>query len=201
MSIRRVGIYVRVSTSGQTVENQRLELEAVAARHGWAVTAVYADEGISGAKGRDRRPAYDRLLRAIACKGVDVVAAWSVDRLGRSMLELLQFLGELRSKNVDLYLHTQGIDTGTPGGKALFGMFSVFADFERELMAERIRAGISRAKSEGKKIGRPRVSQEREAEVIAALERGLSANQAAKLAHVGISTARRIDSERQKAKA
>jgi DNA invertase Pin-like site-specific DNA recombinase len=132
---KRVALYLRVSTSEQTVENQRRELEAVAARHGWEIVAVFRDEGISGTKGRDRRPGYHRLCQSIARREFDQVAAWSVDRLGRSLQDLVGFLGELHAKRVDLYLHQQGIDTGTPAGKAMFQMMGVFAEFERAMIA------------------------------------------------------------------
>jgi DNA invertase Pin-like site-specific DNA recombinase len=125
---KRVALYLRVSTSEQTVENQQRELEAVAERHGWNVVAVFTDAGISGSKGRDKRPAYDRLCRGIARREFDQVSAWSVDRLGRSLQELVAFLGELHAKGVDLYLHQQGLDTATPAGKAMFQMMAVFAE-------------------------------------------------------------------------
>lgn len=125
---KRVAFYLRVSTNEQTIDNQRRDLDAAAARHGWGVVEVYTDEGISGAKGRDKRPAFDKLCRGIARKEFDLVAAWSVDRIGRSLQDLVGFLGELHGKGVDLYLHQQGIDTSTPAGKAMFQMMGVFAD-------------------------------------------------------------------------
>ena len=105
---KRIALYLRVSTTEQTVENQQRELEAVAARHGWNVVAVFADAGVSGSKGRDKRPAYDRLCRGVTRREFDQVAAWSVDRLGRSLQNLVAFLDELHAKGVDLYLHQQG---------------------------------------------------------------------------------------------
>ena len=110
---RRAAIYARVSTGAQTVENQLRELREVAERHGWIV-AEFRDAGASGAKGRDKRPGLDRLLHAVARREIDMVAAWSVDRLGRSLQDLLGFLGELHAKNVDLYLHQQCLDKSTP---------------------------------------------------------------------------------------
>ncbi len=138
-----VAIYARVSTAnGQTPENQIRALREVAARHGWQVTAEYVDHGISGAKGRDQRPEFDKLCRAIARKEFDLVMAWSVDRLGRSLQDLVSFLSELHAKDVDLYLDRQGIDTTTPAGKAMFQMMGVFAEFERAIIRERIMAGL-----------------------------------------------------------
>jgi DNA invertase Pin-like site-specific DNA recombinase len=124
----RASLYLRVSTTGQTVENQRRELEAAAERHGWTVAHVFKDAGISGAKGRDKRPGLDALLKGVARRDFDLVAAWSVDRLGCSLQDLVATRGELQAKGVGLYLHQQGIDTTTPAGKALFQMPGVFAE-------------------------------------------------------------------------
>jgi DNA invertase Pin-like site-specific DNA recombinase len=152
----RVAIYVRTSTAnGQTTRNQERELQAVAGRHGWNVAAVYRDQGISGAKGRDKRPGLDKLMQAVARREVDMIAAWSVDRLGRSLTDLVQVLQDLHAKRVDLYLHQQGIDTTTPSGKAMFQMLGVFAEFERAMIRERVMAGLARAKAEGTRLGRP----------------------------------------------
>ena len=152
--IKRVALYVRVSTDHQTIKNQERELAAVAERHGWSVVAVFKDQGISGAKGRDKRPGLDKLMQAISRKEFDLVAAWSVDRLGRSLLDLVQVLQELHGKGIDLYLHQQGIDTTTPSGKAMFQMMGVFAEFERSIIHERVMAGLARAKAEGIHLGR-----------------------------------------------
>jgi DNA invertase Pin-like site-specific DNA recombinase len=110
--MKRVGIYLRVSTGGQTTENQRRELEAVAERSGWQVVGIYEDAGISGAKGRDKRPGFDRLLRDATARKVNMVAAWSVDRLGRSLQDLVGFLTELGALGCDLYLHQQALVWG-----------------------------------------------------------------------------------------
>ncbi len=141
--MKRVAIYARVSTDrSQTVENQLRELQEVAQRQGWIVTDIFTDEGISGAKGRDKRPGFDALLKAIARREVDLVAAWAVDRIGRSLPHLVGFLGDIQAKGVDLYLHQQGLDTSTPSGRMLFQMLGVFADFERAMIRERILAGL-----------------------------------------------------------
>jgi DNA invertase Pin-like site-specific DNA recombinase len=155
---KRVAIYARVSTDSQTVENQLAELQAVAQRQGWIVTAVFTDEGVSGSKGRDKRPGYDALLKAIARREVDLVAAWAVDRIGRSLPDLVGFLGDLNAKGVDLYLHQQGLDTSTPSGRMLFQMLGVFADFERAMIRERILAGLRRT---SKKSGRKPMPEDR----------------------------------------
>jgi DNA invertase Pin-like site-specific DNA recombinase len=152
---KRVALYLRVSTGEQTTKNQRRELEAAAERHGWKVGAVFEDAGISGAKGRKDRPGLDAMLKAVARREVDLVMAWSVDRLGRSLVDLLATLQEMHAKEVDLYLHQQGLDTSTPSGRAMFGMMGVFAEFERSMIQERVKAGLARAREEGVTLGRP----------------------------------------------
>lgn len=157
---KRVAIYLRVSTSEQSTDNQRRELMEVAERAGWDLVGVFADEGISGAKGRDKRPQFDAMLKAVTQRKVDVVAAWSVDRLGRSLQHLVDTLGELKAAGADLYLHKQALDTTTPSGRAMFGMLGVFAEFEREIIRERVMAGLATAKAKGKTVGRPRAPDE-----------------------------------------
>ncbi len=129
---KRIAIYARTSTADdQTTANQIRELRAVAERHGWTVAGIFDDRGVSGSVDRDARPAMRGLLRAVLRREVDMVAAWAVDRLGRSLVDLLGFLEELRAKKVDLYLHQQGLDTSTPIGRAMFQMLGLFAEFER----------------------------------------------------------------------
>src|SRR5215831_7120774 len=126
--VKRVALYLRVSTkNGQTVDNQRQALtEAIGRRKGWVIVDEFADKGVSGAKGRDKRPEFDRLLKDVVRGKIDVVAAWSVDRLGRSLQDLVGFLGELNAAGCDLYLEKQAVDTTTPAGRALFQMLGVF---------------------------------------------------------------------------
>ena len=192
MTNKRVALYLRVSTVEQDVTNQRRELEAVAQRHGWRVVAVFSDNGVSGAKGRAERPGLDELMKAVARRDVDMVAAWSVDRLGRSLQGLLEILVELRAKGVDLYLHRQGIDTTTPAGKAMYQMLGVFSEFEREMIRERVLAGMARARSQGKHLGRPRVGADVEVAVRATLAGGTGIIRTAKLHGVGVGTVQRI---------
>jgi DNA invertase Pin-like site-specific DNA recombinase len=159
--MKRAVLYLRVSTLDQTTANQERELRQVAERAGWQIVHVYKDHGISGAKGRDKRPAFDALHKAAVRREFDVVMAWNVDRLGRSLQDLVGFLAQLHAAGVDLFLHQQGLDTTTPGGKAMFQMLGVFAEFERSIIQERVRAGLRRAVSEGKQLGRPRPDLER----------------------------------------
>lgn len=196
---KRVAFYVRVSTNDQTVDNQIAELQQAAERHGWDVVHIFADRGISGCKGRADRPEFDRLLKGVARREFDMVAAWSVDRLGRSLQDLASFLGEIHGKSVDLFLLRQGIDTSTPAGRAMFQMFGVFAEFEASIIRERVRAGVSRAQAHGTKsgraIGRPRVDSVRETICRNALKGGTGVRAAARAASVGVGTAQRIRSE------
>jgi DNA invertase Pin-like site-specific DNA recombinase len=163
--MKRVGIYLRVSTDAQTTENQRRELEAVAARSGWQVVGFYEDAGISGAKGRDKRPGLDRLLKDATARKINMIAAWSVDRLGRSLQDLVGFLTELQALGCDLYLHQQALDTSTPSGRAMFQMCGVFAEFERGMIRERVNAGLARARANGTKLGRRPVKPAVEARI------------------------------------
>jgi DNA invertase Pin-like site-specific DNA recombinase len=137
---------------------------------GSEITKVYKDHGVSGAKGRDKRPAFDALCRDATQRNFDVVMAWSVDRLGRSLQDLVGFLSELHALRIDLFLHQQGLDTTTPAGKAMFQMMGVFAEFERAMIQERVRAGLRRAKDEGKQLGRPRIPEDLEKRILAALK-------------------------------
>jgi DNA invertase Pin-like site-specific DNA recombinase len=188
----RAALYLRVSTTGQTVENQRRELEASAARHGWEIAATFKDEGISGGKGRAKRPGLDAMLKGVARREFDIVAAWSVDRLGRSLQDLIGMLGELQAKTVELYLHQQGLDTTTPAGKAMFQMMGVFAEFERAMIQERIRAGLARAREQGKILGRRRVDQKTEDAIRASLAEGKGILKVCRELCVGSSTVQRI---------
>ena len=192
---KRVAIYLRVSTAEQTTANQRRELQAVAKRHGWSVVKVFEDAGISGAKGRSERPSLDEMLKAVARREVDMVAAWSVDRLGRSLTDLLDLLRELHAKGVDLFLHQQGLDTSTPSGKAMFQMMGVFAEFERAMIRERVLAGLARAKEQGTSLGRRRL-EDSDASKVAAVKAALAAKKGvrriARDLKVGIGTVLRL---------
>lgn len=145
---KRVAIYARVSTRDQTTDNQMVELREIADRAGWIIVEEYIDHGISGAKGRDQRPQFDALCKSVVRREVDIVMSWSVDRLGRSLQHLISFLADLEGVKCDLFLRQQGIDTTTYGGKALFQMMGVFAEFERSMIRERVQSGIERAKLE-----------------------------------------------------
>ena len=152
---RKAVIYSRVSTNEQTVENQLRVLREVAEKRGLEVVREISDEGISGAKGRDERPGFDELIKGSVKNEWDIILVWDVSRLGRSLKHLVSFLEDIQSAHCDMYIHQSGIDTSTASGKMMFGMLSVFSEFERSMIRERVIAGQQRAKSEGKHIGRP----------------------------------------------
>ena len=183
---KRAVIYTRVSTDGQTTDNQLLELKKAAEHAGWEIVGVYEDKGISGSKGRDKRPGFDRLCKDATRRKFDVVMSWSVDRLGRSLQDLVGFLSELHAVGVDLFLFQQGLDTTTPGGKAMFQMMGVFSEFERAMISERVKAGLNRARAEGKRLGRQPTSPEMVEKILEAKAEGLSVRKIA--AKVGISS-------------
>ena len=151
---KRVAIYCRVSTKdkGQTTENQRQALEQWAANAGCTVVATFEDK-VSGAKGRDKRPQFDALLKATVRREFDMIAVWSSDRLGRSMSHLIEVLETIKGTGVGLYIHTQALDTTTPAGRAMFQMLGVFAEFEREMIRERVNSGLDRVRGEIKRKG------------------------------------------------
>ena len=192
---KKVALYLRVSTDGQTTDNQRIELESVARQRGWDIVAQYDDNGVSGAKGRQHRKQFDAMIKAATRGEFDMIAAWSVDRLGRSLQDLVQFLNELQSVGCDLYLHQQALDTSTPAGRAMFGMCGVFAEFERSMIQERVKAGLQRARAKGTVLGRPRVSTSKRQSLMKAYKEVGTVRGAARLANVPVATASRIIKE------
>jgi DNA invertase Pin-like site-specific DNA recombinase len=192
---RRAALYLRVSTDGQTTENQRLALEAVVAQRGWDVIATYSDNGISGAKGRTKRPGLDRLLKDAGRAQFNVVMCWAMDRLGRSLADLIDTLRTLEEAHVDLFLHQQAIDTTTPSGRMFFHVTGAFAEFEREMIRSRVNAGLARARARGVRLGRPKVSRKVDSVVRARLAAGDGILKAARAAGCGTSVAQRIKQE------
>ena len=191
---KRVVLYVRVSTSEQTTENQIRELTQWAERAGHDVVKVFGDAGISGAKGRDKRPGFDAMLKAAAKREFDILAVWSSDRLGRSLPNLIEVLQTIRTTGRELYIHTQALDTSTASGRALFQMLGVFAELEREMIVARVNAGMARAKingtRSGKAIGRPR--RVTDADIRAQLAKGQGILKTAKLLGCGSGTVQRV---------
>lgn len=191
----RAAIYLRVSTDGQTTENQRLALEAVAERRGWTVVRAYEDAGISGAKARDQRPGFDAAMKDAARRRFDVLMAWSVDRLGRSAAGVAAALDELHAAGVAIYADKEGVDATTPHGRAMLQMAAVFAELERGMVRERVNAGLARARAQGKTLGRPKVAEGTEGAIRARLLAGEGIVKAAKALGVGVSTVQRVRRE------
>jgi DNA invertase Pin-like site-specific DNA recombinase len=160
---------------------------------GWEIAAELVDDGISGAKGRAERPAFERLHQMIQRREIDVVMAWSIDRLGRSTSHLASFMNEIQAVGVDLYIHKQAINTATPSGRMVFGIFSALGEYERELIRERINAGLARARAQGKKLGRPsNVNPSVITSVRLLREKGHSIHNIAKQLHIGVGTTSKI---------
>jgi DNA invertase Pin-like site-specific DNA recombinase len=191
----RAAMYVRVSTDSQTVENQRLALRAEGERRGYRIVREYEDAGISGARGRDKRPGFDAVLKDAAKRRFDVLLIWSMDRLGRSVLHVALAMAELDAADVALVSLQQGVDGTAPYGKAMMQMAVVFAELERSAIRARITAGLERARQQGTRLGRPRVAAKKEAEVRRHLAAGVGILKAAKLAGVGSGTAQRVKRE------
>jgi DNA invertase Pin-like site-specific DNA recombinase len=188
-------IYVRVSTDKQTVENQLRELKHIAERRGWQVVQEYRDTGISGAKGRDSRPGLDQMLKDASKRRFDVVMAWAIDRLGRSLIDLLGTIQTLEACGVDLYLDQQSIDTTTPAGKLMFQVTGAFAEFERSMIRQRVLAGLKRAAEKGHYPGRPKISAAVEKRIQTQLRANKGILKVAREIGVGTGTVQRIKRE------
>jgi DNA invertase Pin-like site-specific DNA recombinase len=188
----KVAIYSRVSTGKQNTGNQIETLRAWAHRCGHDVIAIFEDVGVSGAKGREHRPQFDLMLRAAVRRDFDMLAVWSSDRLGRSVPHLVEVLQTIRATGIQLYVHSQSLDTTTPSGRAMFQMLAVFSEFERELIVARVNAGLDRARREGKRLGRPELTAVVKASAIDALRRGASVREAARVSGVSVGAAAAI---------
>src|SRR5271167_4431915 len=193
--MKRAAIYVRVSTDKQTVENQLRELRQIAERRGWEVVEEYHDAGISGAKSRKDRPGLDKMLRDAQRRRFDVVMAWAIDRLGRSLIDLLGTIQTLEVCNVDLYLDQQAIDTTTPAGRLMFQVTGAFAEFERSMIRQRVNAGLRRAVEQGKQLGRPKIAPAIEKRILSHLKAGKGILKVARECGVGTGTVQRIARE------
>ncbi len=158
--MRRAGIYLRTGTTDQNAETQLRELETVAERSDWEVVELYQDAGVRRGKGRDKRPAFNRPIKDATTGKINMIAAWSVDRLGRSLQDLVALLTELQAHECDLYLHQQTLDTSTPAGRAMLQMCRIFVEFERGIVRERIRAGLPRPKAKEPKYPRVKISDQ-----------------------------------------
>jgi len=153
--VEKVVIYSRVSTKDQNCENQIRLLKEIVERNNWDLVDLYVDVGISGSKGRESRKEFDRLNKDMIRRKFNRILVWDISRLGRSLQHLVEFLNEVNSIGCNLYIHQSGLDTSTPNGKMMFQMIGVFSEFEREMISERVKIGLERVKSKGKKLGRP----------------------------------------------
>jgi len=187
-----VGLYLRVSTDGQTVANQKRELENMAKRAGWKIVEVYQDKGISGAKGRNGRPELDRMLNDATRRHFKKLLVWDLSRLGRSLRDLISITDQFQELGVDLYVHKDAIDTGTASGRLFFHIVGAIGEFERERIRERINAGLARVKEEGKKLGRPEGTTKdkvkHQAEIVSLRDAGMSIRKIAGALRVSTST-------------
>jgi DNA invertase Pin-like site-specific DNA recombinase len=187
--VRRAGIYLRTGTTDQNAETQLRELEIVAARSEWEIIEVYRDAGVSGG---NKRPAFDRLIKDATTRKIDMIAAWSVDRLGRSLQDLVALLIELQTLECDLYLHQQTLDTSTPAGRAIFQMCRVFAEFERGIVRERVHAGLPRAKAKEPKMGHRPVKLSDEVRIRELRAEGMSILKIGRTLRIGTSAVQRV---------
>ena len=184
---KRVAIYARVSTDKQTCENQLNELRSIAERMQYIIVDEFIDEGISGAT--SSRPSLDALMKSATQRRFDMVMCWSIDRLGRSLQNLIEILNELQLLKVDLFFMQQGMDTSTSAGRMMFSIFGALAEFERNLIRERVIAGQQRAISQGVKMGRPTKMNDGMRNAIKLLrERGIGIKQIARELKIGIGT-------------
>jgi DNA invertase Pin-like site-specific DNA recombinase len=185
--MKKVAIYARVSTSSQTTDNQLLDLRQTAQRMGYTIVAEFVDNGISGAKSRCDRPALDQMLKQATQRRFDMILCWDISRLGRSLQNLVEILTELQSLKIDLFFQQQGLDTSTSSGRMMFSVFGALAEYERELIRERVIAGQQRAKAQGVKLGRPSKMNDGLRTAIKLLrEKGMGIKQIAAQCQVGV---------------
>jgi DNA invertase Pin-like site-specific DNA recombinase len=193
----RAAIYARVSTQnhGQDPDLQINEIREYCDRRGWQIVGEYVDEGISGAK--ESRPALNRLLADARRRRFEVVACYRYDRMARSLRFLVNALEEFRSLGIEFVSLHEGVDTSTPNGRLVFGIFASIAEFERELIRDRVRSGIRNARAKGKTLGRPRVDVD-PAQIAALRTQGLSWRAIARELGVGVGTLYRTSAERSR---
>ena len=157
---KKVAIYTRVSTLDQTIDNQLIELRDHCSKMGWEVVKEYVDEGLSGTLSRDKRPALNSLIKDAYRKRFDSVVCWDISRIGRSMKELILFLSDMKDRGIGICSVRQGFDTSTSMGEIMFQFVGILSSWEREMIRERTLAGLERAKSEGKTLGRRKVTND-----------------------------------------
>ena len=193
----RVAIYGRVSTSEQTTDNQINFLQEIVSRNGWKLVQTYVDEGISGTKGRDKRPEFDRLCKDMVRRKFNRILVWDISRLGRSLQHLVEFLNEVQSVNCHLYIHQSGLDTSTPSGRMMFQMVGVFSEFERSMISERVKLGLNRVRSKGIKLGRPtKIDEETKVKIWSLIDTGKSLSEVSRVLQISKMSVSRVNRER-----
>lgn len=193
----RVAIYGRVSTSEQTTDNQINFLQEIVSRNGWELVQTYVDEGISGTKGRDKRPEFDRLCKDMVRRKFNRILVWDISRLGRSLQHLVEFLNEVQSVNCHLYIHQSGLDTSTPSGRMMFQMVGVFSEFERSMISERVKLGLNRVRSKGIKLGRPtKIDEETKVKIWSLIDTGKSLSEVSRVLQISKMSVSRVNRER-----
>jgi len=203
---KRAALYLRAATDHQSFENQNRELSQIAERRGWTVVEVYSDVGISGAKRREQPPGLAAMLKDASQRKFDVVMAWAIDRLGRSLIDILGTIEHLERAGVDLYLDQQNIDTTGPMGKLVFQVTGAFAEFERSTIRQRVRAGLrtikaaierhgkftSKAGVVRRRLGRPGAEPEKLERARTELAKGVGIAKTAKLTGLGTGTVHKL---------
>lgn len=193
----RVAIYGRVSTNEQSTDNQTDFLQEIAERNGWTLVEIYVDEGMSGTKGREKRPQFDRLCKDMVRRKFNRILVWDISRLGRSLQHLVEFLDDVQSVNCHLYIHQSGLDTSTPSGQMMFQMVGVFSEFERSMISERVKLGLKRVKSKGVQLGRPKsITNEHKEKVWKMIDQGMSHSNVSNIIKISKMSVSRINRER-----
>lgn len=155
----KIGIYIRCSTNGQNTDTQLVALRDYCQRNKYQIAGEYIDNGVSGLK--DNRPAFNRLLSDLRAGKINCVLVYKLDRIGRSLQHLLNLFEEFNNRGIEFISLSQNINTSTPEGKMFLRMLMVLAEYERELIVNRVNAGLERAKKEGKTLGRPNGSKDK----------------------------------------
>lgn len=201
MPKNRAALYLRVSTDSQTTENQRADLTKLAELRGWTIVGAYEDAGVSGAKGRDKRPGLDALLKDAKRRKFDIALFWAVDRLGRSTAGVATAMDELQEAGVAQFYFKESMDTSTAHGRAMLEMAAVFARLEREMIRARVHAGLQRARKEGTRLGRPTVGDATEARIRSLKTGGTGIIKIAKTLGIGVSAVQRVVKMQMRAEA
>lgn len=192
MGKKRVALYARSSTDGISSENQLFELQTVASCMNWKVVGIYMEKGLSWPKKNEKMIAFKSLSEAAARHEFDLIMVWSIDRLGKSLQQLVEILTDIHAEDIDLYIHKQGIDTTTPTWQDFFRFGNVFAEFESTVIKESINTGLNRARAKGQILGRPRTKAAVEEEIKAYRKEGMGIKKIAKHLGIGVGVVQRV---------